>query len=126
VLRVGTDLVRVASIEEAIATHGERYLARLFTERELADCAGAPERLAARYAAKEATLKVLRPGPEDSIPWAEIEVVRNPAGWVELSLSGAAAQLAGVSDLGGFTVSLTHEVDYASAVVIAEIRTGDE
>jgi holo-[acyl-carrier protein] synthase len=126
VLRVGTDLVRVASIEAAIAEHGDRYLRRLFTERELADCAGAPERLAARYAAKEATLKVLRPGPDDSVPWAEIEVVRNSAGWVELSLSGAAARLAAVSDLGGFAVSLTHEADYASAVVIAEIRTGDE
>jgi holo-[acyl-carrier protein] synthase len=126
VLRVGTDLVRVASIEEAIAAHGDRYLRRLFTERELADCAGAPERLAARYAAKEAALKVLRPGPDDSVPWNEIEVIRNPAGWVELSLSGAAAALAAVTGAGGFAVSLTHEAEYASAVVIAQIRTGDE
>jgi holo-[acyl-carrier protein] synthase len=126
VVRVGTDLVRVAAIAEAIAEHGDRYLRRLFTERELADCAGATERLAARYAAKEATLKVLRPGPEDSVPWTAIEVVRNPAGWVELSLTGRAAELAAVTDLGRFAVSLTHEADYASAVVIAELRTGDE
>jgi holo-[acyl-carrier protein] synthase len=126
VVRVGTDLVRVASVEESIAAHGDRYLRRVFTERELADCAGAPERLAARWAAKEATLKVLRPGPGDTVPWTEVEVVRDPGGWVELALSGDAARLAAVSGLGGFAVSLTHEAGYASAVVIAEIRTGDE
>jgi holo-[acyl-carrier protein] synthase len=124
--RVGIDLVAVAGVAEAIREHGDRYLARLFSEREQADCAGAPERLAARYAAKEAVLKVLRPGPDDSVPWNEIEVVRDPAGWVELSLSGRAAELAAVTGIGGFSVSLTHEDGYASAVVIAEIRTGDE
>src|SRR3954464_2071679 len=105
--RVGTDLVAVETIAESVRTHGDRYLARIFTPRELADCAGAPERLAARYAAKEATLKILRPGPEDSIPWDEIEVVRNPAGWVDLVLRGRAAAHAAVSGIGGFSVSLT-------------------
>jgi len=124
--RVGIDLVAVAGIAEAVREHGDRYLARLFTERELADCGGAPERLAARYAAKEAVLKVLRPGPDDSVPWNEIEVVRDPAGWVDLALTGRAAELAAVTGIGGFAVSLTHEGEYASAVVIAELRTGDE
>src|SRR3954447_1570028 len=120
--RVGTDLVAVETIEAAVQTHGDRYLARIFTPQELADCDGAPERLAARYAAKEATLKILRPGADDSIPWNEIEVVRNPGGWVDLALRGRAAQHAAVSRIGGFSVSLTHEVAYASAVVIAELR----
>lgn len=124
--RVGIDLVAVAGVAEAIRAHGDRYLERIFTAREVADCAGAPERLAARYAAKEAVLKVLRPGPDDSVPWNEIEVVRDPAGWVELALSGRAAELAAVTGIGGFAVSLTHEDEYASAVVIAELRTGDE
>jgi holo-[acyl-carrier protein] synthase len=120
--RVGTDLVAVETIAESVRTHGERYLARIFTPQELADCDGAPERLAARYAAKEATLKILRPGAEDSIPWNEIEVVRDSAGWVELALRGRAAEHAAVTGIGGFSVSLTHEAAYASAVVIAELR----
>jgi holo-[acyl-carrier protein] synthase len=124
--RVGIDLVAVVSIADSISTHGDRYLQRIFTAQELEDCAGATERLAARYAAKEAMLKVLRPGPEDSVPWNEIEVVRNPGGWVEIALSGRAGHLAAVTGIGGFAVSLTHEEGYASAVVIAEIRTGDE
>jgi holo-[acyl-carrier protein] synthase len=119
--RVGTDLVAIESIAESVRAHGDRYLARIFTQRELADCDGASARLAARYAAKEATLKILRPGADDSIPWNEIEVVRNPAGWVELELRGRAAERAAVTGIGGLSVSLTHEADYASAVVIAEL-----
>ena len=70
-LRVGIDTVEVAAIEAALAAHGERYLRRVYTSREVADCNGDPERLAARFAAKEATFKALRaakgasPGP----PW---------------------------------------------------------
>src|SRR4051794_8959853 len=120
--RVGTDLVAVETVAESVRTHGDRYLARIFTPQELADCDGAPERLAPRYAAKEATLKILRPGGDDSIPWNEIEVVRNSGGWVDLALRGRAAEHAAVSGIGGFSVSLTHEAAYASAVVIAEIR----
>jgi holo-[acyl-carrier protein] synthase len=122
--RVGHDLVAVASVAEAIAEHGDRYLARLFTARERADCGVAPDRLAARFAAKEATLKLLRPGPSDSVPWTEIEVVRDPSGWVELELHGRAAALAAVSGIVGFSVSLTHEAKFASAVVIAEFGRG--
>jgi holo-[acyl-carrier protein] synthase len=124
--RVGIDLVAVESIAAAVRLHGDRYLERLFTPRELADCGGAAERLAARYAAKEATIKALRPGPRDSVPWNDIEVVRSPEGWVDLQLHGRTARFAAVTGIGGFAVSLTHEGEYASAVVIAEIRTGDE
>ena len=130
-VRVGIDLVSVASVEDSLRTHGDRYLQRLYTEREVADCSTergvAPERLAARFAAKEAALKVLRP-QDDSVPWKTIEVRRDDGGWVSLLLSGRAAGLAreaGVSDLA---VSLTHEGPFASAVVVAELgfRTSPE
>jgi len=123
-VRVGIDLVAVAAVRESIDVHADRYLNRIYTDRELGDCR-TPEgvdalRLAARFAAKEATLKVLRPD-EEGISWRSIEVRRHPAGWVELSLSGRAAALAeqaGVSDLA---LSLTHEDGFASAVVVAEL-----
>jgi holo-[acyl-carrier protein] synthase len=124
--RVGIDLVAVESVAESIRVHGDRYLERIFTEQELADCAGDADRLAARYAAKEATIKVLRPGSEDTVPWNEIEVVRNPAGWVDLALRGRAAELAAVTGIGGLSVSVTHEAAYASAVVIAEFGGRDD
>ncbi len=121
-MRVGIDLVSVDTVTESIRNHGERYLKRIYTDTELHDCQGAvgptPERLAARFAAKEATLKVLRPADE-SIPWRDIEVVRHPSGWVELKLSGRAAVLAAAQGLGDLALSMSHEAGYATAVVAA-------
>jgi holo-[acyl-carrier protein] synthase len=122
--RVGIDLVSVEGVAESVRAHGDRYLERIYTERELDDCQGDHERLAARFAAKEAAIKTLRPGDE-AVPWSEIEVVRDPSGWVELSLSGRAAALATEACVVGFAVSLSHEAGLASAVVIAELGTGD-
>jgi len=121
-VRVGIDLASVDSVRDSIRTHGEHYLKRIYTECELEDCSTAagvdPERLAARFAAKEATLKVLRPD-EEGIPWNTIEVRRHPAGWVELELSGPAAALAADAGVTELALSIAHEGGFASAVVIA-------
>ncbi|HMJ33054.1 MAG TPA: holo-ACP synthase [Baekduia sp.] len=121
--RVGIDLVAAVTVADALAAHGEHYLTRVYREGEIADCGGAaapdPLRLAARFAAKEAALKVLRAG-DAAVPFSAIEVVRGPDGAPELTLHGPAAELAAATGLTGFAVSLTHERDYASAVVIAE------
>jgi holo-[acyl-carrier protein] synthase len=121
-LRVGLDLVSIADVRRSLADHGDHYLKRVFTAREVADCGGAErpsaERLAARYAAKEAAIKVLRPVDEPT-PWAAIEVLRDEHGATSLRLSGACAALAEQAGLTGFAVSLTHEGDYAAAAVIA-------
>lgn len=117
-LRVGIDLTSVPEVRDAIATHGERYLERIFTPGELADAQGDPRRLAARFAAKEAVLKVLRPG-DDALPWKEISVRRHPDGWTDLVLSGRAAERARAAGVEEWAVSLTHEGDLASAVVVA-------
>jgi holo-[acyl-carrier protein] synthase len=123
-LRVGIDLASVELVRDAIETHGEHYLHRVYTERELRDCSAgtepAPdaERLAARFAAKEATLKVLRPG-DVGVPLAAIEVVRASDGAVALELAGPAATLAEKARITELTLSLTHEAGFAAAVVIA-------
>ncbi|GGL12561.1 phosphopantetheinyl transferase (holo-ACP synthase) [Curtobacterium luteum] len=65
VIRTGTDLTAVDDVVRGIATHGERYLARIFTDRERADSGDDPERLAARFAGKEAVVKLLRPSRAD-------------------------------------------------------------
>jgi len=123
-LRVGIDLVSVDSVRESIRDHGARYLKRIYTEGELHDCRTdqgiIAERLAARFAAKEATLKVLRP-TDEAIPWRAMEVVRHGAGWVEVELSGRAETLADEAGLSDFALSISHEAGYASAIVIAEL-----
>ncbi len=125
-IRVGLDLVAVASVEDSLrAAHGDRYLDRLFTEREIADCRTAagidPERLAARFAAKEATLKVL-PAADQGVSWQEIEVRREESGRVHLELRGRAAELAAEARITDLALSLTHEGGFAAAVVVAESR----
>jgi holo-[acyl-carrier protein] synthase len=125
-LRVGVDLVSVGEVEESVRMHADRYLTRIYTDRELDDCrtsAGIDSaRLAARFAAKEAALKVLRPR-DVGIPWRAIEVVRDPSGFVELELHGPAAELAAAAGIESLAVSFTHESGFASAIVAAELRS---
>lgn len=125
-VRVGIDLVAVDSVEDAIAAHADRYLARVYTPRELAECATADgldaERLAARFAAKEATLKALSAG-EGGIPWSSIGVRRESSGAVEIELTGAAAELAERAGVADMALSLTHERGFAAAVVVADVTS---
>jgi holo-[acyl-carrier protein] synthase len=120
-LRVGIDLLSVDEVRDAIAAHDERYLQRVYTDAERRDCGEEPERLAARFAAKEALIKALRPDGE-AVPWRDIEVRRDPAGWTELELHGSAARLADSQGVVSSAVSLTHDRDRASAVVVLELR----
>jgi holo-[acyl-carrier protein] synthase len=126
-LRVGTDLVSIETVRGSISDHGGHYLERVYTERELQDCHTPngidPERLAARFAAKEATLKVLRPRDE-GIPWNSIEVRRDPFGWVELELTGPAAVLASEAGVTELSLSIAHEGEFAAAVVVARCASG--
>ncbi|MGH8995497.1 MAG: holo-ACP synthase [Acidimicrobiales bacterium] len=121
-LSVGVDLVEVAGVARSVKRFGDRYLRRVFTEHEISCCPGPPQvaaaSLAARFAAKEATLKVLR--PEDVRPdWRSIEVVRLPTGACKLRLRGEAAKLAVKRGLGPFALSMTHEAGMAAAVVVS-------
>jgi holo-[acyl-carrier protein] synthase len=124
-VRVGIDLVAADSVRESIDAHGARYLERVYSANELSDCrtgtAVDPERLAARFAAKEATFKVLRVGDE-AVSWRDVEVRRDPSGWVELLLSGVAANLATQAGISDLALSLTHDRGFAAAVVVAEIQ----
>jgi holo-[acyl-carrier protein] synthase len=124
--KVGIDLVSVDDVQESIRVHSGRYLRRVYTSRELRDCAaagGAPDarRLAARFAAKEAALKVLRAGDE-AVPWTTIGVRSDRFGSPSIELTGAAGELARRRGLEALDVSLTHEGPFAAAVVVARVR----
>jgi holo-[acyl-carrier protein] synthase len=122
-LRVGLDLTSVKAVSESIRAHGSRYLERVYTPDELRECdtdsGPDAERLAGRFAAKEATMKVLRPGDGTPLPWTAIEVHRASGGSVEVELSGRAAELASASQVGSLSASITHEQEFAAAVVVA-------
>jgi holo-[acyl-carrier protein] synthase len=117
-LRVGIDLVRISRVAESLDRFGERYLRRVYTPGEIEYARASPahtaERLAARFAAKEAAIKALDLA-ERGVGWNQIEVARSPSGAGTLILHGAAAAMAAGSELA---VSLSHEGDYATAVVV--------
>lgn len=122
-LRVGIDLVAVAAVAESLrGPHRDHYLERIYTAREVDDCRGPsgrvePERLAARFAAKEAAIKAL-PGAGEEVRLTQIEVVRSESGNVALELSGRAAELLAEAGGGELAVSLTHEAGFAAATVV--------
>jgi holo-[acyl-carrier protein] synthase len=124
-LRVGIDLVMVSRIAESLERFGERFLRRIFTDGEIAYATAAPaltaERLAARFAAKEATIKALRLR-DRGIDWRDIEVCRTATGFVELALRGAAREAAMQCGASELAVSLSHEGDLATAVVVTRVR----
>jgi phosphopantetheine--protein transferase-like protein len=121
-IRIGTDLVHVDAVHDAIADFGDAYVRRVYTSREIEHCTGArdapsPERLAARFAAKEAAIKVLR--PTAGMALTDIEVTVGRDGEPVLTLSGAAARRAFELDLVESSLSLTHDGAYAAAVLVA-------
>src|SRR5512144_1334949 len=93
-LAAGVDLVEIERIELAVQRHGRRFLCRVFTDGELAYCGRRPDRLAARFAAKEAAAKALGCGlvalSGGGVNWREIEVVQTRQGQPRLELHGAA------------------------------------
>ena len=126
-IRVGADVVAVQQVAESVAVFGTRYLDRIYTEHEISSCAGEAHvqaaSLAARFAAKEATFKVLRPTGHQP-DWRSVEVRRHATGWCTMALSGHAAALAQEAGIGELAVSLTHDGDVAAAVVVALCNSG--
>jgi holo-[acyl-carrier protein] synthase len=121
---VGIDLVMVSRVEASLSRFGERFLRRVFTDGEIAYATSSPaataERLAARFAAKEAAIKAIGlAGAQVGVGWREIEVAREDSGRCRLILHGAARAAADEAGVAELSVSLTHEGDYSAAVVLA-------
>lgn len=121
-MRVGMDVVDIRRISESIDTFGSRFVQRLFSESEISyalDGEGqAPQRLAARFAAKEAAIKAFDLS-EAGVSWRDIEVQKLPNGACRLALHGKAASHAQQLGVCEIALSLSHDGDYAAAVVTA-------
>lgn len=119
---IGVDVQAIDDVQRSVADFGDRYLDRVYTNHELDSCRGEPGvaagSLAARFAAKEAVMKVLDAGDE-SPEWRSIEVRRRGSGQPEIVLYGTAAELARRKGVEEFSVSLSHDGGVAVATVIA-------
>lgn len=119
---VGVDIIEIARIQRTYNDFGERFLHRVFTERERDLYRGRVNELAARFAAKEATSKALGTGII-GIRWREMEVLPNRRGKPVLILHGRAAERARSLGLTDFSMSLTHSRTEAMAFVVATSRS---
>jgi holo-[acyl-carrier protein] synthase len=119
-VRIGVDLACVADVAASLHRFGRRYARKIFTDTEIADTEGGAQAagLAARFAAKEATIKALSPS-NDPPSWRSIEVRRLEGGACQLVLHDRARAIAATSGLDSWSLSMCHEGPVAVAVVVA-------
>jgi holo-[acyl-carrier protein] synthase len=118
----GIDLVDCPRIGEMLEKHGERFLERVFTARERAYADANKnriEKLAGRFAVKEAVLKLLGTGWRGKIAWTDIEVVNNALGQPEVTVTGEVRRIADEMGVGQISVSITHTANFVVASAVA-------
>ncbi|MGA6219420.1 holo-ACP synthase [Streptomyces umbrinus] len=123
VLQTGVDMVDVERLARMVTLSGDAFLESSWTPAERLYCANRPERLASRWAAKEATMKALGHGVGQISP-LEVEVEASEGQMPTLLLSGNAAARARQLHLDTWSVSLTHEDRWALAFVVGLGNTG--
>jgi holo-[acyl-carrier protein] synthase len=116
-LSSGIDLIEIERVRAAIERHGDKFIARIFTEYEQKECKGRIPSLAARFAAKEAVAKALGTGIGD-VSWLDIEIRGDENNAPRLYLYGMAAAKAKEKGLTNWSVSLTHTESQAMALVV--------
>lgn len=118
ILAVGVDVVSVPRLTKLVTEGGSAFLARGWTSDECIDTDGDPERLATRWAAKEAVMKCLGLGISDLDPH-DIEIVSSESGAPSAVLRDSAAERARSLGIAKFHVSASHESGWAMAIAVA-------
>jgi holo-[acyl-carrier protein] synthase len=118
ILRTGIDLVEIDRLVKIRPSLRVRFLQRVFTDQEVEECQDSNERLAGRFAVKEAVSKTLGCGI-GPVRWKDIEVLRAENGEPVLHLAGNAALRAQALGLTTWSISITHTRTHAAAVAVA-------
>jgi len=121
----GIDLVDCPRIEQMMQRHGERFVKRVFTAAERAYAEANKneiEKLAGRFAAKEAILKLMGTGWRGKIAWTDIEIINNSSGQPEATLDGEVKKIADKLGIKHISVSITHTANFAIASAVALTR----
>ena len=124
----GIDLVDCPRIEQMIERHGERFIRRVFTDAEQAYAEknkNEVEKLAGRFAAKEAILKLVGTGWRGRIAWTDIEIINNAAGQPEVTLGGEVRKIADKLGIKHISVSITHTANFAIASAVALAQSNE-
>lgn len=122
VIGIGTDIVECLRIAQMIERHGELFLTRVFTPREIEYCSArkaATQHYAGRWAAKEAILKALGTGWSRGIRWRDMEIRNDVAGKPSVALGGEARDLCERLGIGDMLISISHCRTHATALAVA-------
>ena len=120
ILGIGFDATDIPRVADVFRRYGDRFLRRVFTEREIAYCTRRRDpvpHLAGRFAVKEAAMKALGTGHSRGVIWKDIEVVRT-VGPPQLQLHGGAARRADAMHVRSSLVTITHSEALAMAQVL--------
>jgi holo-[acyl-carrier protein] synthase len=123
IVGMGIDVAEVGRIKGAIERHGEVFLRRIYTRKEIAYCERFKnkfERYAGRFAVKEAAMKALGTGWSRGVRWVDIEVRRQEGERPTLALEGEARKIADQLGVKHIAMSITHTAAQAFAQVILE------
>ena len=120
---LGIDLIDIDRIVAVLERFPDRFRTRVLTDLEQRYCGRRVERIAGRWAAKEAISKVLGLGVR-GVGWREIEILPNRAGAPQVRLYERAARRAAALGLEEVTVSISHERRMAVAVAVAHQSQG--
>lgn len=122
ILGIGTNVVECVRIGRLIAEHGEYFLERVFTPRELRQCRAGDdptERFAGQWAAKEAVLRSLGFRPGRTFSWTDIEVRSDTAAGLSVHVGGMAKDRAERLRVADIRVTIARCRTYATAYAIA-------
>ncbi len=122
VIGIGTDIVECLRIAQMIERHGELFLTRVFTPREIEYCSArkaTTQHYAGRWAAKEAILKALGTGWSRGIRWRDMEIRNDVAGKPSVALGGEARDLCERLGIGDMLISISHCRTHATALAVA-------
>ena len=122
IVGIGTDIVECLRIGRMIEQHGELFLSRIYTEREIRYCQERKrtvEHFAGRWAAKEAVFKALGMGWRRGLAYTDVEVRNEAGGRPQVHLCGAAKDVAQTRRVGDLLVSIAHCRAYATAYALA-------
>lgn len=126
---LGVDLVYVPRIKKMINRWEDKFLQRVYTDREIEYCRSykkEADSFAVRFAAKEAILKMLGTGLSGGVSWREMEILSSEQGQPSVNLTGEVLNTATAMQINKIYISLSHENDYALAQVMGTAgRTGE-
>ncbi len=123
ILGIGTDVIEVRRIKEAIERHGDRIVKRLFTPLEIEYCSSRKNpamHYAGRFAAKESAFKAMGRGWGGEISWKDVETYNEPSGAPHLNFYGKALEVVTEKKMTASYISISHVEEIATAIVVLE------